>query len=238
VGIDQKLGAALPLDLPFRDDQGRDVRLGDCFGGKPVVLALVYYECPMLCTLVLNGLVSGLDVVSLTAGSDFDVVAVSIDPDETPGLAAAKKREYVARYGRAGSDRGWHFLTGSEAAIRDLAAAAGFRYRYDAATGQYAHAAGIMVATPEGKLARYFYGVEYPPRDLRLGLVEASAGRIGTVVDQLLLFCYQYDPATGTYGAAAFGLLRAGGALTVLALGAYLAAMWRREVRRARAGTA
>jgi len=238
VDIDQRLGEPLPLDLVFRDEEGRQVRLGEYFGKKPVILTLVYYECPMLCTLVLNGLVSALDVLTFDAGRQFEIVTVSIDPGETPELAARKKKEYLERYGRETARQGWHFLTGDEAAIRDLARAAGFRYTYDPATGLFAHGSAIMVATPEGKLARYFYGVQYAPRDLRFAIIEASENRIGSVVDHVLLFCYKYDPATGKYGAAVLNIVRAGGVLTILCLGTYLLVMWRREARAAGASAA
>jgi protein SCO1/2 len=230
VGIDQRLNAQVPLDLPFRDEDGRPVRLGDYFGRRPVVVALVYYECPMLCTQVLNGLISALGVLSFDAGREFDVVAVSFDPKEGPGLASAKKRAYLERYGRQGAERGWHFLTGDEPSIARLTKAVGFRYAYDQAIDQYAHGAGIIVLTPHGVVSRYFYGIEYAPRDLRLGLVEASADRIGTAVDRVLLLCYHYDPSTGRYGFVALTLVRIGGALTLVALGAFF---WfeRRRVR-------
>jgi protein SCO1/2 len=231
VGIDQRLGESLPLDLAFRDESGRDVRLGDYFGERPVIVSLVYYECPMLCTVVLNGLTKALRAMSLDAGRDFEIVTVSIDPRETPALAAEKKEGYVERYGREGAAGGWHFLTGEAEAIERLAEAIGFRYRYDPAIDQYAHGAGIVATTPEGRLARYFYGVEFSARDLRLGLVEASANRIGTVADQILLLCYHYDPETGRYGRVALLSVRVGGALTLLGLGGFLFTMWRRELR-------
>jgi len=231
VGIDQRLDEPLPLDTALRDETGRAVRLGDYFGKRPIILALVYYNCPMLCTQVLNGLVSSLSVLSLSAGRDFDVVAVSFDPRDTPKDAAAKKAAYLTRYRRPGAAESWHFLTGEPAAIAAITKAAGFRYSYDENLGQFAHASAIMVATPEGRLARYFYGIEYPPRDLRLGLVEASAGKIGTPVDQILLFCFHYDPASGKYGAAVLNLVRLAGAATVVLLAAGLVAMSRRRAR-------
>jgi protein SCO1/2 len=231
LGVDQRIGAQLPLEAEFRDEDGRTVRLGEFFAGKrPVVLALVYYECPMLCTLVLNGLTASLRTLSLSAGEDFEVVAVSFAPGEGPALAAAKRDAYVASYGRGG--RGWHFLTGGEGAIRALTSAAGFKYAYDANRRQYAHPSLITVATPGGKVARYLFGTEFSARDLRLALVEASEGKVGTVIDQVLLFCYAYDPAAGKYGAAVMGLVRAGGALTLIALGAWLAVQFRRERKR------
>lgn len=253
VGFDQRLNAQVPLDLTFRDEHGRPVALAEYFGTRPVVLALVYYECPMLCTQVLNGLVSALNVLPLEVGRDFSVVAVSFDPGETSELAAAKKRSYLERYrktpekgygpfsasppGKKGpypfleADAGWHFLTGEEASIRRLAEAVGFRYAYDAPSDQYAHAAGMTVLTPAGRLARYFYGIEYAPRDLRLALVEASQHKIGSPIDRLLLFCYHYDPATGTYGLLTMRLVRIGGIVTVLALGTFIVVMRRKEKR-------
>jgi len=234
VGIDQRLNEQVPLDLVFHDESGAPVQLGKYFGSKPVILSLAYYECPMLCTLVLNGLASALKVLSFDAGKEFEVVTVSFNPADTPALAAAKKQTYLKEYGRPGAAAGWHFLTGDAAAIEQLTRAVGFRYTYVPEQQQFAHAAGIMVLTPQGKLARYFYGVEFSPRDLRLGLVEAAENKIGTAVDQLLLFCFHYDPATGKYGALAMGSVRFGGALTVLALATFLIVMLRRE-RTARA---
>lgn len=229
VGIDQRLGESIPLELTFRDEEGRAVKLGQYFGKRPVVLALVYYECPMLCTLILNGTVKALRPLTFNPGRDFEVVVVSIDPREKPALAAEKKKGYLREYGRRGTDDGWHFLTGEEAAIKQLAATVGYRYVYDAASDQYAHAAGIMVATPAGKLARYFYGIEYSTRDLRLGLVEAAEGKIGSPVDQILLFCFHYDPVSGSYGVAILRVLRVAGALTVVALAVFIVAMVRRD---------
>jgi len=229
VGIDQHLDQQLPLDLVFRDETGQPVQLGQYFGTKPVILALVYYECPMLCTLTLNGLVSALKAVSFDVGNQFNVVTVSFKPSETPQLAASKKQTYLKSYGRAGADAGWHFLTGDEANIKRLTEAVGFRYRWVPEQNQFAHAAGITVLTPSGKLARYFFGVEYAPRDLRLALVEASQEHIGSPVDQLLLYCFHYDPATGKYGAVVMNIVRLGGALTVLILGAALFIMWRHD---------
>ena len=232
IGIDQRLNAPLPLDIPLRDETGRAVRLGNGFGRRPVILALVYYNCPMLCTQVLNGLVAALNVMSLDAGKDFDVVAVSFDPRETPAMAAAKKDAYLTRYKRPNAADGWHFWTGDAASIEALTKAVGFRYKYDAQNEQFAHASAIFVATPDGRLARYFYGIEYPPRDLRLGLVEASAGRIGTPVDQILLFCFHYDPANGKYGAVIVNIVRLAGVATVLALAVGIWAMSRRRGHR------
>lgn len=229
VGFDQRLGESLPLETELRDEQGRAVKLGDYFGKKPVVLSLVYYQCPMLCTLTLNGLASALGVLKLDVGNEFEVVTVSFEPKDTPELAAAKKATYLQRYKRPGAERGWHFLTGDAASIARLTQAVGFRYAWDERTRQWAHPAGIMVATPEGRLARYLFGVEYAPRDLRLALVEASAGRIGTAADAVVLYCYQYDPSTGRYSAAIMRLVRLGATLTLLGLGAFLIVMLRRE---------
>ena len=221
VKIEQKLDQQLPLDLVFRDEAGQRVTLGKYFGRKPVVLALVYYECPMLCTQVLNGLVTSFRVLPFQVGKEFDVITVSFDPRETNVLAAAKKKVYVnylPEQMRANAADGWHFLTGDAANIAKLTEAVGFHYRYDEATKQFAHASAIMVTTPQGKLSRYFYGVEYAPRDLRLGLIESSANKIGTRVDQLLLYCYHYDPATGKYGAAIMRVMRIAGVITLLGI--------------------
>lgn len=234
IGIDQKLGESLPLDLEFRDERGSKVRLGKFFGEKPVVLALVYYRCPMLCTQVLNGFLKTSQAVKFTIGEDYDVVTVSFDPHDTPELAAEKKASYVRAYRREGAARGWHFLTGDQESIRRLTKAVGFRYRYDERTDQYAHASGIMLATPDGRLSRYFYGIEYPPNDLRLGLVESSQKKIGSPVDQILLLCYHYDPLTGKYGLVISSALRIAGMATMLGLGCFLTVMFRQERRRQR----
>jgi protein SCO1/2 len=215
-GIDQKLGAQVPLDLAFQDESGNPVRLSDYFGTKPVILTLVYYNCPMLCTQVLNGVTESLSNLRFNIGNEFTVVTVSFDSRETSQLAAAKKQLYVRRYGRSGAAAGWHFLTGDEDSIKRLTDSVGFRYQFDPQTGQFAHASGIMVLTPEGKIARYFYGIRYEPRDLRLGLVEASAEKIGSPVDQVLLLCYHYDALTGKYSAVTMNFVRIGGALTLL----------------------
>jgi protein SCO1/2 len=221
VGIDQKLNEQLPLALEFRNETGELVKLGDYFGKKPVVLSLVYYQCPMLCNQVLNGMVSAFRVMSFRSGEEFEVVTVSFDNRETSTLAAAKKRTYVdylPEDKRAAATSGWHFLTGDETNIKRLTDAIGFRYHFDEATNQFAHASAIYVATPQGKLARYFYGIEYAPRDLRLGLIEASENKIGSAVDQLLLYCYHYDPATGKYGAVVMNMIRLGGIATLIAM--------------------
>ncbi|HTS61636.1 MAG TPA: SCO family protein [Candidatus Acidoferrales bacterium] len=232
VGIDQKLDQQIPLDLVFTDEYGKQVPLSTYFRpGKPVLLALVYYRCPMLCTQILTGTASSLKAVSLDPGKDFEVVAVSFDPKDTPETAASKKQVYLKRYGRPGTANGWHLLTGNAANIKALTDAVGYRYRYDPATDQFAHASGIIIATPEGRLSRYFYGVEYAPRDVRLGLVEASQNKIGNPVDQILLFCYHYDPSTGKYGAAVMNIVRFAGAGFVVICGAILAIVLRRDVR-------
>jgi len=232
VGIDQKLNEQVPLDLVFKDEQGREVRLGQYFKGKPVVLSLVYYTCPMLCNQILNGMLSSFRQVSFNAGEQFEVVNVSFDPKDTPAIAAAKKQTYIKAYNRAGGEAAWHFLTGDEANIRRLADAVGFHYLWDEQTQQYAHASGIMIATPDGKLARYFYGVEYAPRDLRLGLIEASQNKIGTPVDTLMLYCYHYDPSTGKYGAVVMNIMRVAGVVTLLLIGGLLLVLRRIGKRR------
>jgi len=229
VGVDQKLNEQIPLDLTFRDEHGQSVQLGDYFGQKPVIISLVYYNCPMLCTQVLNGLESSLKLLPMDIGRQFNVVTVSIDPTERPVLAEAKQALYTGIYGRPGAEAGWHFLTGDELQIRRLAGAVGFRYAYDPDSKQFAHASAIMLLTPEGKISRYFYGIQYASRDLRLGLVEASQGKIGTPVDQVLLFCYHYDPVTGKYGLLISRVIQAAGALTVLAIGILVLILYRGE---------
>jgi len=232
VGIDQKLDAQAPLNLIFKDEAGRDVPLSHFFESKkPVLLALVYYRCPMLCTQILTGVESSLKAVSFNPGQDFEVVSVSIDPKDTPQIAESKKELYLRRYGRANTANGWHFLTGDEANIKALTDAVGFHYKYDPKTDQFAHASGIMILTPDGRVSRYFYGVEYSPRDIRLGLVEASKNQIGSPVDAVLLFCYHYDPSTGKYGAVAMNLLRASAAGFALIGGLFLLIAIRRDVR-------
>lgn len=231
IGFDQKLDVPLPLDTTFRDEEGRVVRLGEYFGQRPAVLAFVYYDCPMLCTQIVNSLASSLRTMSLTAGSDFDVVVVSFDPRETPALAKQKKAEYLNRYGRPDTAAGWHFLTGDQDSIQRLTQAAGFRYTWDEDTKQFAHPSGVIVVTPDGRPARYLFGIEYGPRDLRLSLVEASAGKIGSPADQLLLFCYHYDPMAGRYGLVIMQVLRLAGVATVLAIAGFIFVMVRREKR-------
>ena len=228
IGLDQNLNAQIPLNLIFRDDSGRELPLSTYFGSRPVVLALVYYQCPMLCTQVLNGMVMSLRGMSLESGRDFEVVTVSIDPTEMPDLAAKKKAEYLRRYAKGSA--GWHFLTGAEPQIKELARTVGFRYAYDPKTKQYAHASAIMVVTPTGKLSRYFYGIEYAPRDLRLGLIEASENKIGSPVDQILLYCYHYDPNTGKYSAIVMNIVRLAGVLTLLILLPLLIWLWRADL--------
>jgi protein SCO1/2 len=236
VGIDQKLDGQLPLDAMFKDETGRDVALGDYFGkGRPVVLALVYYDCPMLCTQVLNGMTGALKTISLDAGTDFDVIALSFDPREQPKLAKAKKTAYMGRYGRPGTEEGWHFLTGTPDAIARVTDAVGFRYTFDEQLGQFAHGALITVLTPEARISRYLYGIDYGGRDLRLALVEASSGAIGTPVDQALLYCYHWDPTTGRYGFFVMNLVRGAGVLTLLGFGTFIVVSLRRERRAARA---
>jgi protein SCO1/2 len=237
VAIDQKLDSQVPPDLAFRDEHGSPVTLGQYFSsGKPVVLSLVYYRCPGLCTMTLNGMSRAFKPLQFSAGKEFEVVTVSIDPKETPALAAEKKAEYLRQYGRAGAESGWHFLTGDEPAIRRLADAVGFRYLYDPNTTQFAHSAGIMVLTPAGRVARYFYGLEYSSRDLRWGLVEASEGRVGTVSDTVNLLCYAYDPMSGKYGVPVMRTVRAGAVLTLATLAGFVLLMLRRERRTAAAG--
>ena len=226
VGLDQRLDEQLPLDLEFRDEANHAVRLGDYFHGKPVILVLAYYRCPMLCTQVLNALVESLRGISFDAGEQFQVVVVSFDARERYPLAAAKKGNYVESYGRPGTEGGWHFLTGAQSAIDQLTKAVGFRYVFDKEHDQFAHASGIVVLTPQGKIARYFFGIDYPSRDLRLTLVEASDGKIGSPVDRVLLFCYHFDPATGKYTAQVMTFVRLGGALTVAVLGFFFARAW------------
>ncbi len=229
IGIEQHLGAALPLDTTFRDEQGQTVALGDYFGKRPVLFALVYYRCPMLCTQILSGIVSGLRPLRLAPGRDFDIVAISIDPEDTPQTAREKRDEYSRRYSSTAGTNGWHFLTGDQTAIHAVTEAAGFHYRFDAKSNMFIHASGIMILTPEARLARYFYGVEYEPKDLKLGLIEASGDKIGSLADQVLLFCYHYDPASGKYSATVLGILRVAALMTIALMAAALFAMWRRE---------
>ncbi len=227
VGIDQNLGTQLPLDLPFRDEQGNNVKLKDYFGQRPAVLVFVYYRCSMLCPLVLNGLVKALRVLSFDAGKQFDVIAVSFNPKDTPEQASAKKEEYLKIYKR--SSDGWHFLTADQTTIQKMTEAGGFKYVADKQAEQFAHASGILVLTPGGRIARYFYGIEYAPKDLRLALVEASQGKIGSLADKLMLLCFHYDPVSGKYGFAIIGFLRLLASATAIILGGYIFYMIRRE---------
>lgn len=230
VGLDQRLNSQVPLDLAFNDESGQAVQLQQYFGQKPVILILVYYQCPMLCTQVLNGFTGAMNgIVRFNIGREFNVVTVSIDPRDTPLDAAAAKKKYLQRYRRAGADQGWHFLTGKKDQIDALAQSVGFRYAWDPEIQQYAHASGIMLLTPSGRVAQYYYGIEYAPRDIQLGLIEASKGKIGNVVDQVLLYCYHYDPRQGKYGAVIFNVLRLSALATVLAVGGFMLIMFRRD---------
>ena len=231
IGFDQNLDQPVPLDVVFRDERGAAVRLGDFFGRRPVVLVFAYYDCPMLCTQVITGLASALAVLSLEPGRDFEIVTVSFNPADTPAAAAAKKAMYLERYTREGAGAAWHFLTGDPPSIARLTKAAGFRYAWDADTKQFAHPSGVIVLTPDGRLARYLFGIEYGPRDLRYAIVEASEGRVGNAADALLLYCYHYDPMTGRYGFVVMRALRLAGGATVLALCAFIVVMIRREKR-------
>ena len=231
IGFDQRLGESLPLDITLRDEHGKDVVLRDLFRGRPVVLSLVYYECPMLCTLSLNGLVSALDVLKLEPGRDFDLITVSFDARETHDQARKRKNVYLNRYRRPEAGGAWHFLTGDRPQLERLTRAVGFRYAWDEDTQQFAHASGVVVATPQGVISRYLYGIEYSPKDLRFALIESAAQRIGTPVDTLLLSCYRYDPVHGRYGAYVMGILRVAALATIGVLGGFVAVMLRRERR-------
>ena len=235
VGVTQNLDAALPLDLEFVDEEGRRVKLGDYFDSdRPVLLSLVYYECPMLCTLVLDGMVRVMEEMDWVPGDQFDVVTISIDPEETTELAVQKKENYLRSYGKPEAAAGWHFLTGDEDAIRSVADTVGFRYRYMEENGEFAHPAVLFVLTPEGRVSRYLFGVQHDPQTLRLSLVEASEGGIGTPVDKFLLYCYRYDPAEGRYAPVAMQLMRVGGGATILLLGGVMLTLWLREARHKR----
>lgn len=232
IGIEQKLGEQLPLDTELKNEDGGIVKLGDYFHhGRPVILALVYYECPMLCNQVLNGLTGSLKGISLDAGKDFDVVALSFDARENdkPELAKGKKTSYVERYGRVGAENGWHFLTGSQDAIEKITSTAGFNFKWDEKSNQFAHAAGVMIVTPSGKMSRYFYGIDYAPRDIKFGLMESGENKVGNPAEKLLLYCYHYDPATGKYGFAILNIIRLGGVATLMGLGAMVFVFWRRN---------
>ena len=228
VGIEQRLNEQVPSNLVFRDETGKAVHLGDYFGKKPVILNLVYYRCPMLCNEVLAGLEGALRALTFNAGKEFDILTVSFDPNDTPEIATAKKAEVLKHYKRPGAAEGWHFLTGPQQSIDALTKAVGFQYQYDAKVGQFAHSTAIMILTPEGKIAQYYYGVEFPPKDLRLGLIQASQNKIGTLADQVLLYCFHYDPATGKYGAIISRIIQIAGGVTVLGIGIVLLLLFRR----------
>jgi protein SCO1/2 len=227
----QRLNTRLPLETQFKDETGKTVALGDYFGRKPVALAFVYYQCPMLCSQTMNGVSMALKVIPHTPGEDFEVVFISFDPRDTPEAANAKKRAHLSHWETQSTADGWHFLTGDEAAIRQVTSAAGFTYQWDEKTGQFAHVSGLLTATPDGRLSRYFYGVEYSPKDLRLALVESADGKIGSPIEELLLYCYQYDPTTGQYGLVVMNLVRLGGLVTVAALAGFVFLMRRRDSR-------
>ncbi|MEO8650201.1 MAG: SCO family protein [Acidobacteriota bacterium] len=232
IGIDQKLGAVLPLETEFKDENGNPVKLGDYFHhGRPVVLALVYYECPMLCNEVLNGLTGSLKGISFDAGKEFDVIAISFDARENDkaDLAKNKKGSYVERYGRTGTEKGWHFLTGTQASIDSITKTVGFNYQWDEKSGQFAHAGGIMLITPDAKVSKYFYGIDYSPKDLKFGLMESAENKVGSTADKLILYCYHYDPSTGKYGFAILNAIRVGAVATLLAMGAMGFVFWRRN---------
>jgi protein SCO1 len=228
VGVDQKLNSQIPLEAKFRDENGQPVVLKQYFD-KPVILTLVYYTCPMLCSEVLNGTVSSLKPVKFDVGKEFNVVTISIDPKDTPGAAMGKKKMMMARYGRHGADQGWHFLTGDKENIDAVAKAVGWKYAYDPRSGQYAHASAIMLLTPEGKVSRYFYGIEYSAKDIQFGIMDASQNKIGSIADQVVLYCYHYDPATGKYGVAVMRLVRGAGLLTVALICGFIFVAVRRE---------
>ncbi len=233
VGVTEHLDAKLPLDLEFRDEDGNWVELGSFFDGeRPVILTLNYYKCPMLCGLMLNGVVDGLEGMDWTPGEEFEIVTISINPLETPELARAKKQNYLKRLDRPAAASGWHFMTGRELEIKRLAETVGFSYTYDPATQEYAHAAVIFVCTPDGRVARYLYGIEYPPKRLKLALLESSEGKVGSTLDQLILYCYHYDPANRRYTPVAMNIMRVGGSATVLILGIFIGGFWLRDWRR------
>jgi len=235
VGIDQRLNEQVPLDLQFKDEQGRAIKLGDYFhAGRPVIISLVYYNCPMLCGEVLNGMSTAFRVLKFTPGKEYEVVTLSIDPREKPELAAAKKRSYIEHLDRPGAEAGWHFLTGEQPQIDALADAIGWHYQYDPKIDQFAHAAGIVLVTPHGRISQYYYGVEFSARDMRLGIIEASSNHIGSLADQVLLYCYHYDPRTGKYGAVIYNIVRLAGGATVMILGSFLVMMFRRDKTRDR----
>lgn len=232
ISIDQNLNQRIPLNLPFYDETGNEVKIGDYFGDKPVVLVPVYYECPMLCTMVLNGVLKSIRALSFNVGDEFEIVTFSFDPTEGYELASRKKNSYLKKYGRDGAEKGWHFLTGDSTSIKQLSKAIGFNYRFDKETNQYVHASGIMVLTPDGVLSRYFYGIEYSARDLKLGLLDASKDKIGSPVDQLLLYCFHYDPTTGKYGVVIMNVIRVAGTTTAALVLGFVAVMVLRDRRK------
>jgi protein SCO1 len=235
VGLEQHLNQQIPLDLTFNDEDGNPVQLRQYFGSKPVILSLVYFQCPMLCSQVLNGMAGAFNgIVRFNVGRDFDVLTVSFDPRDTPQTAAEAKKTYLERYRRPGAVQGWHFLTGKKEQIDALAKAVGFRYAWDPVIQQFAHASGIMLLTPDGRLAQYYYGIEYAPRDIQYGVIEASHGKIGNIVDKVILYCYHYDPARGKYGAVVFNILRVSALATLLVLGGFMVIMFRRDAIAAR----
>jgi protein SCO1 len=235
VGLDQRLNQQVPLDAAFLDEHGQAVQLKQYFGAKPVILIMVYYQCPMLCTQVLNGFTGAMNgITRFNIGREFDVVTISIDPRDTPQDAAAAKKRYLTRYRRPEAEQGWHFLVGQKDQIDAVARAVGFRYAWDPEVKQYAHASGIMLLTPDGRVSQYYYGIEYVPRDIQLGLIEASKGKIGNVVDEVLLYCFHYDPRQGRYGAAIFNVLRVSALGTILVLGGFMLVMFRRDSHAAR----
>ncbi len=241
VGIEQKLDTQIPFDAVFKNEDGQEVRIGEYFGkGRPIILALVYYECPMLCNEVLNGLTGSLKGISYDAGKEFDVVAISFDAreNEKPDLAKNKKTSYVERYNRPETANGWHFLTGKQSEIDKITKAVGFNYRFDEASNQFAHAGGIMMITPEGKIARYFYGINYAPKDLKFGIMESSENKIGNPAEQLYLYCFHYDPSTGKYGLAILNVLRLAGIATLFGIGAMMFVFWRRSKKGSEAAPA
>ena len=229
VAFEQNLNAQVPLTLTFKDEQGDSASLNNYINNKPTVLVFAYYECPNMCSLVLESVVKNLKDISFDIGNEFNVITISIDPSETPAQAAITKTKYIESYGRPGASDGWHFLTGDHQAIDQLTAITGFKYAYDADQDQYAHAAGLVILTPQGRISRYLYGLDFPPRDLRLGLIDASANKIGSWVDQVLLRCYRYDPVSGRYTPIVMNILRIAGLLTVLAIGGAIIIMLRQE---------
>ena len=229
VDVEQMLGAQVPLNVLFKNEKGEDVRISDLLDDKPAILTLVYYECPMLCTQVLNGLITSLRPISFTPGKEFNIITISFDPDESTNLAAAKKTAYLQQYGKSGAEQGWHFLTGNQEAIRQITSSVGFKYKYDPEIDQFAHASVIMILTPEGRVSRYFYGIEYPSRDVRWALVDASQKKIGTIADKILMYCFHYDPKLGKYSAQVVNLIRIGGVLTLMVLGGFVLKMRRKD---------